>query len=200
MKKSIMAAVVLLCLCGTAAAQRHIEFLWRGVYFVGDASYGINLNRSADNFSKINDTIASFMPGLTAGYQFRKEAGVGAGFYYLADPTGAFKQLPVFAELRSHFLRSRLTPYTVIQLGYTMPVGTQTTPLRTKINKGGLYAGAELGARYAITRSTALALHVSYRLLQSNEVLRYNEDGNNFLSEAIVNHLVLGGLSFYFGN
>ena len=140
------------------------------------------------------------MPGLSAGYMFRKEASVGVGFYYLGDPTGAFKQIPVFVELRSHLSRARLTPYTTLQIGYTLPVGAQTNPPRTKIKEGGLYAGAEIGARYALTRSTALALHVSYRLLQSNEVLRYDAEGHNILSEEVVNHLVLGGLSFYFGN
>jgi hypothetical protein len=140
------------------------------------------------------------MPGLSAGYMFRKEAAVGAGFYYLGDPTGAFKQIPVYAELRSHFSRARLTPYTVLQVGYCLPIGAQTDPPRTKIKEGGLYAGAEIGARFALNRATALALHLSYRLLQSNEVLRFDADGKHMPSEEVVNHLVLGGLSFYFGN
>ena len=120
MKKTIIAAVALLCLCGTAVAQRHVEFYWRGVYVVGDASYMMNLNRSK-NDNGFADTVSAFMPSASAGFQFRKEAGVGVGFSYLADPTGAFTQLPVFVELRSHFLRSRLTPYSVLQVGYSLP-------------------------------------------------------------------------------
>ena len=89
MKKTILAAVALLCLCGTAAAQRHIEYRWRGIYFVADGTYVMNLNRSA-NQSGLADTVSAFMPSFSGGFQFRKDAAVGLGFAYLSDPTGAF--------------------------------------------------------------------------------------------------------------
>ena len=113
MKKAILVAVALLCLCGTAVAQRHIEFRWHGLYCVGDVSYAFNVNRGPNDLG-IGDTVSGFMPSFSAGYQFRKEAAVGLGFSYLADPTGGFTQLPLFFELRSHFSRAQLTPYTVL--------------------------------------------------------------------------------------
>lgn len=199
MKKTILAAVALLCLCGTAAAQRHIEYRWRGIYFVGDASYVMNLNRSAGE-NGLADTVSGFMPSLSGGFQFRKEAAVGLGFAYLSDPNGAFTQLPVFLELRSHFMRSQLTPYVVLQAGYSLPVGASSKPPVTKIDEGGLYLGVEVGGRYAFNRTVALGLHASYRLLQSNAVIRHDAANKPMLTETVVLHMLGAGLSVYLSN
>ncbi len=199
MKKTILAAVALLCLCGTAAAQRHIEYRWRGIYFVGDASYVMNLNRSAGE-NGLADTVSGFMPSLSGGFQFRKEASVGLGFAYLSDPNGAFTQLPVFLELRSHFMRSQLTPYVVLQAGYSLPVGASSKPPVTKIDEGGLYLGVEVGGRYAFNRTVALGLHASYRFLQSNAVIRHDAANKPMLTETVVLHMLGAGLSVYLSN
>lgn len=199
MKKTIIAAVALLCLCGTAAAQRHIEYRWRGIYFVGDASYVMNLNRSAGE-NGLADTVSGFMPSLSGGFQFRKEAAVGLGFAYLSDPNGAFTQLPVFLELRSHFMRSQLTPYVVLQAGYSLPVGASSKPPVTKIDEGGLYLGVEVGGRYAFNRTVALGLHASYRFLQSNAVIRHDAANKPMLTETVVLHMLGAGLSVYLSN
>lgn len=199
MKKIVLAAVALLCLCGTAAAQRHIEFRWHGFYCVGDMSYGVNLNRSA-NDNNFADTVGAFMPSISAGYMFRKEAVVGLGATYVADANGAFTQLPVYVELRSHFMRSRLTPYTVLQVGYSLPLGVSSDAPSTKIEEGGLYVGLSVGGRYAFSRSLALGLHLDYKLLQSNVVSRHDMENAPMLNEPVVLHMLGGGLSVYFSN
>ena len=198
MKKTIIAAVALLCLCGTAAAQRHIEFRWRGIYFVGDASYMFNVNRSVEN--GISDSVSAVVPSFSGGFQFRKEAAVGLGFSYVADPTGAFTQLPLFIELRSHFSRSQLTPYAVLQLGYSMPLGASSEPPTVKIEEGGFYLGVEAGGRYAFSRSFAIGGHVGYKMLQSNKVMRSDAMNVPLLTESVVLHMVGAGISFYFSN
>lgn len=189
-------------LCGYAQEQRHIEFRWHGVYLVGDASYGFNLNREMDEYDTIATTLNAFMPGFSVGYQIRKETGIGVGFNYVADPTGAYTQLPVYAELRSHIWRNQLTPYTVLQVGYTLPLGASSVadPVSSKIEEGGLYFGLEVGARYAISRSLAVAGHVGYRLLQSNLVSRTDLQGHSILSVPITLHVLAIGASVYFGN
>ena len=199
MKRFFIAAVALLCLSGTAVAQRHIEFRWHGLYCVGDVSYAFNVNRSVSDASGIGDTVSGFMPSISAGYQFRKEAAVGLGFSYLADPTGAFTQLPVFFELRSHFSRNQLTPYTVLQIGYTLPLGSSSEPPSTKIEEGGLYLGLEVGGRYAFSRSFALGLHSGYKLLYSNKVQRTDALNNPILSEAAALSMINIGVSVYLG-
>ncbi len=195
MKKTILAVVALLCLCGTAAAQRHIEHKWHGFYAVVDGAYMHNLNRSA-GLNGEADTLGGAWMGLSAGYSFRKEASVGAGFAYVYDPNGAYTQLPVFVELRSHVMRARLTPYFVLQGGYALPVGASSTTV--KITKGGLYFGAEFGARYAIDRFFAIGIHAGYKLLNSNEVTRFEEDGTFKKADQTALHVINAGLSFYF--
>jgi len=205
MKKIVIAIVAIVALCGAAQAQRHIEFRWHGVYVTGDASYGFNLNRTLDECDTIPSVLNAFMPGISAGFQFRKEACVGLGFNYVADPTDAYTQLPVFVELRSHIMRSQWTPYGVLQVGYTLPLGTSSAPepVSSTIDEGGLYFGLEVGARYAISRSTAVALHAGYRLLQMNKVSRYVMDGTtrvDILQVPINLHMLTLGTTFYFSN
>lgn len=195
MKKTLIVAVALLCLTGTAVAQRHIEFRWHGLYCVGDVSYAFNVNRSSE--TGIADTVSGFIPSFSAGYQFRKEAAVGLGFSYLADPTGAFTQLPIFVELRSHFMRSQLTPYTVLQVGYTLPLGSSSEPPSVKIEEGGLYLGLEVGGRYALNRTVALGVHAGYKLLYSNSVQRTDANNNPILSESVALNMINFGVSFY---
>ena len=197
MKRIIIAAVALLCLAGTAAAQRHIEYKWRGAYFTVDGSYLMNLNRGT-GINNYADTLAGANISLTAGFQFSKEAGVGVGVTYISDPTGAFTQMPAFVELRSHFMRSRLTPYTVLQGGYCLPLGSRSDPPRREIVKGGLYFGFSLGARYAIDRSFAIGLHLDYKMLQSREFARYGSGNVPLIKDPITLHTAGGGMTLYF--
>ncbi|MCR5589062.1 MAG: outer membrane beta-barrel protein [Bacteroidales bacterium] len=198
MKKIIIAAVALLCLCGTAAAQRHIEYKWRGAYVVVDGSYVMNLNRSTSTSTIVSvaDTMSGFALGVSGGFQFRKEAGVGLGVTYLLDPTGAFTQMPIYAELRSHFSRSRLTPYAVLQLGYTLPLGASSPTV--KIETGGIYFGAQLGGRFAIDRSFAIGMHVGYKLLNMAEVSRFDVAHKPLLADARSLHVIDAGVSLHF--
>lgn len=202
MKKTLFAILALVALCGVAHAQRHIEYRWRGFYVVGDASYGINLNRQIDEFDTIPCELNAMMPGVSLGFQFSKEAGVGLGFNYVADPSGAYTQMPLYAELRSHFLRSQLTPYMVLQVGYCLPLGasSEPNPVGTEIKEGGLYFGLEAGVRYAISRNLAVAGHVGYRLLQANEVLRTDLLDRPILNPPVNLHVLSFGASFYFSN
>ena len=195
MKKTILVAVALLCLCGTAAAQRHIEYKWRGFYAVLDGSYIANFNR-ATTVSGDADTLSGAWMGMTAGFQFRKEAGLGAGFAYILDPTGAYSQLPLFVELRSNLMRSRLTPYFVLQGGYALPVGASSTTV--KITKGGLYFGAEFGARYAIDRSFAIGMHVGDKLLNAAEITRFEDNGIFKKADPTTLHAFNVGISLHF--
>ena len=199
MKRIILAATLLLCLCGTAAAQRHIEFRWRGVYVVADAAYAFNINRTP-GLNGIADSVSGIMPSLIGGFQFRKEASVGLGFGYLMDPTGAFTQLPIFVDLRSAFTRDRLTPYVAAQAGYSLPVGASSEPPVTKIEEGGVYLAIEVGGRYAIDRSTALGAHVGYRMLHSNKVMRSDDMNDPMLTEAATLHMIAAGVYFTFCN
>lgn len=194
MKKSVVAVVVLLCLCGTAAAQRHIEYKWRGFYSVVDFSYVMNLNRQP-GLNGEADTVSGVAMGVSAGFQFRKEASLGAGITYLYNPDGSYTQMPVYVELRSHFMRSRLTPYGALQFGYTLPLGASSPTI--ELTSGGMYFGAEVGGRFAVDRKFAVGAHAGYKLLV-NTLQRREESGDLKLEDNITLHLLSLGVTLHF--
>lgn len=197
MKRIILAIASVLCLFGTAQAQRHIEYKWHGAYFVVDGSYVMNLNR-APGSNGYTDTLSAFDLTLVGGFQFRKESAVGLGVSYIADPTGAYTQMPVFVELRSHFMRSRLTPYTALQCGYSLPLGSSSEPPSIQITKGGVYFGVEVGARYAVNRQFGVGAHLGYKLLQSREVTRTDAANMPLIADPLTLHLLGFGVSLHF--
>ena len=202
MKKIILTLLATVALCATAQAQEHVEFRWHGLYVTGDVAYAMNLNRAVDEFGVVGDTLSAIIPSITVGYSIRKEACVGLGFSYVADPTGAYTQLPLFLELRSHYTRAQLTPYSVFQVGYTLPLGSssEAKPVSNEIEEGGLYLGLEGGVRYAFTRHVAAAAHLGYRFFQSNSLHRRDANGNSIIACPISLHCLTAGLTFYFSN
>lgn len=197
MKRMILAIAAVLCLFGTAQSQRHIEYKWHGAYFVVGGSYISNINR-APALNGYTDTMSAFNLNIIGGFQFRKESAVGLGVSYIADPTGAYTQMPVFAEVRSHFLRSQLTPYTAIQCGYSLPLGSSSEPPSVQITKGGLYFGLEAGARYAINRNFGVGAHVAFKILQSREVSRTDETNMPLTADPLTLYTLSYGVSLHF--
>ena len=96
---------------------------------------------------------------------------------YLNDAVGSFSQIPVFLEFRSHFLRNRITPFTSVQLGYSIPFGSKNNVAEyTRIDEGGITFGLEVGARFAISRKLGLNIYVGYQMIQNRSVERgFNE-------------------------
>ena len=88
----------------------------------------------------------------------------------------------------------------MLQVGYTFPLGSKTKPPVTKIETGGLYWGFEFGGRFAVNRSFAVAPHVGYRFYQSNSLLRSKPDNTPMLADAVVLHMLVGGLTLYISN
>lgn len=173
----------------------HQEYKWYGFYGILDGAFIMNLNK--DHFQY---TDSYQLMGMTAiaGFQWRKESAIGLGLTYLQDPNGSFSQIPVFVEFRSHFLRSRLTPYSAIQFGYTLPLGTANSGAEyVKLTEGGLTFGCEIGGRLAITRKIGIHMGVGYQLLQAKEVTRgFQDQSITELPELYHNLKASIGLSF----
>ncbi|MBR1798328.1 MAG: hypothetical protein IJ761_00305 [Bacteroidales bacterium] len=192
MKKIIVVLLFTIISASAVMAQSRVAFKWHGFYSVLDYSHGFNVNRSVD-------TITANMLSFVAGYQFRKEAGVGVGVTYFADTKDGFTQMPFFIELRSHYLNSRITPYSAFQLGYCIPMGTERSePPVTKIESGGVYFGAELGARFAIERSFAIGIHVGFKALQSTEIVRRDAQNVDAVKEVAQLNVLDFGISLHF--
>ena len=148
----------------------HLEFKYYGFYGIVDYAFMTNINKT--NYEYTDDFVLNGVTAI-AGFQWRKESAVGLGVSYLMDANGSFTQLPVFVELRSHYTRNRVTPYSSVQLGYAIPMGgVDSESEYTKINEGGITFGLEAGGRFAITRNIGVHLSVGYQFTQFNEVER----------------------------
>lgn len=84
------------------------------------------------------------------GYQFNPHIflGLGAALDYYADAD--ISSIPMFVHFRANLLKTRITPFGDIKLGYT--AGEIT----------GLYMTMGLGARFALTKKWALNLRLEY--------------------------------------
>lgn len=185
-------ALVVLCLvCLSGIQAQHVEFKWHGLYGLAELDYMTNLNRE--------DHEVSFT-GYSAviGWQIRKESGIGVGFSYLMDSEGAFSQMPLYVELRSHYMRSRLTPFTVVQAGYSFPVNSASSGSEAvSVKQGGVMFAFLVGGRYAINRWMGVNLHVGYQMLMMNEVERQHASAPTDRSSQLLHNVKVGvGLHF----
>lgn len=178
---------IVLCFVGLATLQaQHVEFKWHGLYGIAEYAHLSNVNRSDFDVS-LNSFTA------VVGWQIRKESAVGFGFGYLSDPSGAFSQMPLFIEFRSHFLRSRLTPFTAVQVGYSFPTNSSSSGSdAVTIEKGGINFALMGGVRFAVARSLALSAHVGYQLLHMNEVVRNAENMPTDRSSQLLHNIRFG--------
>lgn len=152
-------------------AQQHVEFKWHRMYWVAGYDFSTNINKMTyEDKATFHDFYA------ICGWQIRKESGVGFGVEYKMDVTGGYSQLPVFVEVRSHYLRNQLTPFTAAYVGYSIPLGmTGGTDKVTHIQKGGPTWGLNVGVRYAITRNYGVSAFVGYQGIFLDRVQLYEE-------------------------
>lgn len=170
----------------------HIEFKSYGFYSVIDYTFMTNINKGTfDDQYGLN--------GLTAiaGFQWRTGAAAGLGFSYLNDANKSFSQIPIFIEFRSHFLRSRVSPYTAIQAGYSIPFGSVNSNTEyIKIDKGGLTIGLEIGARIALRRKFAVNVFAGYQAFSLTMERGINSVNTNRAPELY--HNIKGGFGICF--
>lgn len=165
--KRLLLLLATVAVFATAQAQ-HIEFKWRGFYLVGTYDHAMNLNKTP-----YDDQVTFNGFTVSGGFQFRKESGIGMGASFMRDATGAFSQLPIFVELRSHYLRSRITPFTSIYVGYSIPLGSSSGGAESvHIEEGGVTSGANVGVRFAVTRKFGVNAYVGYQELYMTKVNR----------------------------
>ena len=187
MKKFCVALIIVLCSAWANAKSlnlqkytlfngdepRHIEHKYYGFYGVVDYTFLTNFNNT-----EFQDKYTLNGATFVGGFQWRRQSGVGIGFSYLNDANKSFSQLPVFLELRSHYLRSRLTPYTTLQLGYAIPFkSSNATEDYVKILKGGVTFGVSVGLRFAVSRGFAFHLGAGYQFI-SNRLIERGVNGD----------------------
>ena len=101
---------------------------------------------------------------FVAGYRWSLYSGVGAGIGFYKDMNDLHTTLPIFIEVRNHFMRNRFSPFSVISAGYSIPNGRVSNyrSLQSGVVKGGPMVGITLGVRYLFTKRTGINLFVGY--------------------------------------
>lgn len=120
-------------------------------------SVGSGLARGYRGFIDVADTFgtdewASNRSELATvhGYQFNQYFFVGAGVgvhYYYGDE---FVEVPIFANLRVDFLKTRITPYFDVRVGYAV------------LDDTGLYLSPSVGSRFRLGTWGALNAGLGY--------------------------------------
>lgn len=218
MKKLILILALIACVNVVDAAEDklqsnammmppHIEFKDWGVYGIVEYDFMKTMSWTFyQDALPLNEVVD--MPTFNAftgvfGFQLRRQTGLGLGITYLKDFNDAFTQMPIFLELRSHYLRSRLTPFTVLQVGYSFPLGTSqalgaAANHSLYIEKGGVMFSLQAGARFAFKRKFGISLNVGYSMLNLGKVGRNDAFMVAANNEQVLLHNVKAGLAFNF--
>jgi hypothetical protein len=202
MKKIVFLLVAVVSLMA-AQAQQHVEFKWHRMYGVAGYEFSSNINAihfDLDEGANLEYGTKATMHGIYAicGWQIRKESGIGLGVEFLKDFAGGLTQLPVFVEVRSHYLRSPLTHYTSAYVGYSIPLGFYGTGAAyTKIEAGGPTFGLNVGGRYAFNRKMGVSAFIGYQLITLRKVGLY-ADGVLHITQPVTMHNFKAGVGFNF--
>ena len=201
MKKIVFLLVAVVSLMA-AQAQQHVEFKWHRMYGVAGYDFSSNINSiyfDLDQGNNVEYGTKATMHGIYAicGWQIRKESGIGLGVEFMKDFAGGLTQLPVFVEVRSHYLRSQLTPFTSAYVGYSFPLGFYGTGAAyTKIEAGGPTFGLNIGARYAFNRKMGVSAFIGYQLIALRKLSLYADKLN--ITQPFTMHDFKVGVGFNF--
>lgn len=183
MKKTILLLAALVSLMAVQA-QQHVEFKWHRMYGVAGYSFTTNINTIQYTYKGADGNETSFLDGAAihsiyavGGWQIRKESGIGLGVEFMKDMRSGYTQLPVFIEVRSHYMRNQVTPFTSLNVGYSIPLGFSGIGTQyVKIDQGGPIFGLNVGARYAINRKMGVSAFVGYQCIALRRVNMYDTE------------------------
>ena len=102
--------------------------------------------------------------------------GMGAALNYYAG--GEEIGIPIFANVRSHFIKSNISPFLDLRVGYS--------PL---VDAKGLYLSPSLGCRFGLSKRVGLNVSVGYEVQEADVIVRYGYYGAEVESRG------LGGVS-----
>ncbi|HNW90716.1 MAG TPA: hypothetical protein PKN48_13730 [Bacteroidales bacterium] len=96
------------------------------------------------------------------GYKFNRHLSLalGIGAYFKA------KSFPLFVDFRYNFLKSKVTPFLALDLGYCIFTGNDFITGKPEVN-GGLLVAPAFGLKFFISPKTAINIGVGYWMQQS---------------------------------
>ncbi|MCH2046863.1 MAG: hypothetical protein MK212_22300, partial [Saprospiraceae bacterium] len=98
----------------------------------------------------------------SAGYQFNRFLAVGGGIGYMTGTNVAF--VPVYAQLRSHFMKTSASLYTELNVGYGFGFNSPFSYIfgpRASV-EGGFYAYPSIGFRFKSKQRTHTTIELGY--------------------------------------
>lgn len=98
------------------------------------------------------------------GYRWSLYSSIGLGLGLYRESENLHSHIPVFIELRNYFTRNRLSPFSTINIGYSIPNGrvSNVGQMQTGVVRGGALVGFSLGIRYLFTKRNGISLFVGY--------------------------------------
>jgi hypothetical protein len=78
--------------------------------------------------------------------------------------------IPIFADLRANFLKTRITPFLSAGIGYSLSTDEDI--------KGGLLVNPAFGVKFFVSSKAALNFSIGYRLQEESFTSHY--DGNTY--------------------
>ena len=131
-----------------------------------------------------NDNIL-YHPGIAFNYStsfpLNKHIDIGAGAGYLSLTGENF--VPVYIEFAGFKSKKDNTPFTTLQLGYSMAGNKLTFDMNNYDMKGGIYFNWGGGYKWKISKSFSLLTSINYT--QQFAKLAYTISANNMHQEAV---------------
>jgi hypothetical protein len=156
--------------------EKQIEFKKKGFLSVIESNfcYGVGTYGEyelGNNNVRVNPNY-SFGFKIINGYQFNKNLSLGLGIgiesvRLISDQSVYLNLLPLTVDLKTAFLKSRVSPVFNNSFGYMFGLDNV---------RAGLYLNSSIGCRIYLNNKTALLLNIGYKIQQQE---CYRDDYNN---------------------
>ena len=111
---------------------------------------------------------------IFGGWQFNRYFGIGGGVGIMS--LGEHSSVPVYANIRSHFMKTSTTLYGDLNIGYGAFIGSNLSTIPGFKALGGLYARPAIGIRFKSCKKTHATLDLGY-IFQAAKYDYQNFDG-----------------------
>ena len=98
------------------------------------------------------------------GYLINPKINIGVGVGIQSVGGSSFYYIPLFADFRTYFLKSKSTPFFSTGLGYSFSTDKAKG---SGVNEGGVFINPSFGGKFFISNKTAINISVGYLYQQT---------------------------------
>lgn len=166
----------LISLTITLQAQSVINYKTKGFFYQTNLSFAAGIGNFKINEETIKNKITVFALNEVIAYQFNPHIYIGGGVGFEIWKKNGF--IPIFATIGLNVLKTNLSPYLYVNLGYANRWYVSEVPdSETDVIHGGrsgLCFEGGLGLKTAVSKRSVLSIALIYKLQDSQ--LLYNDD------------------------